>query len=609
MAVLKPSPPEPACATRTARAAALWGALAGASAAFGESLVLIERNRAELGLGSAAALVLLLLGSAVPAGGAAGWLIAAALRRRHRLGAALGLAALPSFYAIASWFGEWNTGRPYAAPIGLAGALLLAATLVGIGHRFLRVAGAHTARWAALLLIAWPPLFSAIALGPYRDQAATPVGPLQPLDPADPQRRMRVLVLALDGLDPAVVEQLAARGELPHLAALIRSGSSSKLASLPHQASPSLWASAFTGVAAERHGVLDFIVVEGLPSTALRRVTYPAVPLLPWWNRLALPAAESAGLLQRRITGSADRGTPAVWELLESAGDRCAVLGPLASHPAQGATLIASDRFFLGRPGSVAPTELEEMLGAVRPTRAQRLSELRSALHLDPEDWRALERGGVLETPLLTLDRALERDAAVLAAARAALRLRRFDLALVYLRLADDVSHAAWLHFRPPAAPALHGVRSEAIERFRDLVPGAYRYLDRAVGELARRMGEDAIVIVLSDHGFASYRFGASHYQSPDGLLILAGPGVQAGARLAAPRLFDLAPTLLLLRGQPIPLDLAGRPWSEALSPELGRDLGLRLGPPLPPRPRALQGAAPADPELLERFRALGYLK
>jgi hypothetical protein len=215
-----------------------------------------------------------------------------------------------------------------------------------------------------------------------------------------------------------------------------------------------------------------------------------------------------------------------------------------------------------------------------------------------------------LEGPLLTLDRALERDAAVAAAARALLRARRFDLALVYLRLADDLSHAAWAAFRPHQPASLYGLNRQQILSYHDLVPGAYRYLDRRVGELSSLMGGDAVLIVLSDHGFSNYRFGDSHYQSPPGLLVISGPGIRVEAELRSPSLIDLTSTLLLLRGQPIPSDLVGRPWTEALSGDLRRALGLRVGAPLPRRrPAVSTPESPVDQELLERFRALGYLR
>ena len=607
-----PAPAHLRRAARPARAAAgaVWGLLLGASAAVGEGLVLADRNLGELTLSSAALLIAELALGCAALGAAAGALVGLIGRRSPRLAGSIAWAALPGLYLLASWFGEWNTGRPYWTPVALVGAAALASFALGVGYVLHNFVGRGHRAGVWLTLILWPPLFAGLSLLPYFLAPYPAKGALQPRPPADSTQRKRVLVLALDGLDPTVIRELAGRGELPHLAALMQKGSWSPLESLPLQASPSLWTSAFTGVPAERHGISDFIALDGLPGGTLRRTTYPAVPLLPLWNRLILPGALQLGILQRRITGSQDRLVPAVWDLAAQAGDSCAVLGLLGTHPAEGRAVQVSDRFFLGRPQSVTPAALSSFLLRLRPTRRERLAELRPVLHLTSEDWRELNRGEGLEGPLLTLDRALERDAAVAAAARALLRARRFDLALVYLRLADDLSHAAWAAFRPHQPAALYGLNRQQILRFHDLVPGAYRYLDRRVGELSSLMGGDAVLIVLSDHGFSNYRFGDSHYQSPPGLLVISGPGIRVDAELRSPSLIDLTSTLLLLRGQPIPSDLVGRPWTEALSGDLRRALGLRVGAPLPRRrPGASTPGSPLDRELLERFRALGYLR
>lgn len=50
---------------------------------------------------------------------------------------------------------------------------------------------------------------------------------------------------------------------------------------------------------------------------------------------------------------------------------------------------------------------------------------------------------------------------------------------------------------------------------------------------------------------------------TPQGIFIAAGPGIAQGARLASPRLADLAPTALHLLGEPAPPDMDGRVLAE----------------------------------------------
>jgi predicted AlkP superfamily phosphohydrolase/phosphomutase len=90
----------------------------------------------------------------------------------------------------------------------------------------------------------------------------------------------------------------------------------------------------------------------------------------------------------------------------------------------------------------------------------------------------------------------------------------------------------------------------------------------------------------------------------PEGILILAGSGVQRGNHLAEAQIIDVAPTLLHLLGLPLPAHLDGRVLSEALAP----------GGEVLVGPGATGTAQVADPYSAERaamvdqrLRGLGY--
>jgi predicted AlkP superfamily phosphohydrolase/phosphomutase len=90
----------------------------------------------------------------------------------------------------------------------------------------------------------------------------------------------------------------------------------------------------------------------------------------------------------------------------------------------------------------------------------------------------------------------------------------------------------------------------------------------------------------------------------PEGILILAGSGVQRGVHLAEAQIIDVAPTLLHLLGLPLPTHLDGRVLSEALVP--GREV--LVGPEAP---GTAQVADPYSAEQAavvgQRLRGLGY--
>ena len=228
----------------------------------------------------------------------------------------------------------------------------------------------------------------------------------------------------------------------------------------------------------------------------------------------------------------------------------------------------------------------------------------------------------------------------------------------------------AWAHLYDPHAPydPPPPYRERMAGRPYD---GEVAYADACVGRLIdaarRKAGERLIVVVLADHGEAL----GAHGESTHGFflyqptlripLIVAGPGVPAGVRLAGlARTVDLLPTLLRLLDVPAPegLDgvdiLGGSPPRESYAETVyPRTLGwaplhsFRLGPLKyvhAPRPELYDLAqdpgeehdlaarrpddvarlaaalaalrsrerapvrAASDPEVAERLRALGYV-
>ncbi len=69
----------------------------------------------------------------------------------------------------------------------------------------------------------------------------------------------RVIVMAVDGMDPGMVERLASDGRLPNLRTLSAMGGCSRLATTLPPQSPVAWSSFITGKGPEVHGIFDFI--------------------------------------------------------------------------------------------------------------------------------------------------------------------------------------------------------------------------------------------------------------------------------------------------------------------------------------------------------------
>lgn len=104
--------------------------------------------------------------------------------------------------------------------------------------------------------------------------------------------------------------------------------------------------------------------------------------------------------------------------------------------------------------------------------------------------------------------------------------------------------------------------------------------------------------------------YGDSGSHRPEGVLVMAGPGIQTGSRVRHANVADIAPTWLALAGLPVPADVDGRVLEQVLTPEVKANLTYieseddehASGP---------SDAPLTDDEVAEieaRLRSLGYL-
>jgi len=100
-----------------------------------------------------------------------------------------------------------------------------------------------------------------------------------------------------------------------------------------------------------------------------------------------------------------------------------------------------------------------------------------------------------------------------------------------------------------------------------------------------------------------------SGHHRPDGIVILAGEGIESGTSLERANIMDLAPTILYAMGVPIPSDMDGRVLTEAFDPEFRSSVEVQYSDELSQRPTG-EGEYSADDEeeIRERLRGLGYV-
>ena len=424
-----------------------------------------------------------------------------------------------------------------------------------------------------------------------------------------PPPRPKVVLIGLDGATWTVIEPLLAAGELPHLQRLIQRGSRGRLRSVRPMKSPALWTTIATGRSREAHGIAGFYD-EG------------------------------------RLVSALDRRTSAIWEWVSAFGREVGFTGWWASWPAdrvQG--WLVSDRAVRSRwsewtDGPAArhatwPDALEETVRrvALAPDALTR-EEAASIVALDDAEWAELRaaRKPIRRHWLSVFKFAFANQRSYENVALELVRSGQPDLLGILLIATDPISHTFW-HFYEPGA--FEGVDPGDAARLGAAIPNIYRHNDRFLGRLLGALADDTAVVIVSDHGFqasgvlprelSKERFaqlaadadpqdvvaiGQSGKHHPDGILVLSGRGFRRGVALDA-ELVDVAPTVMALLGLPVAADLEGRVLREALDPR-------RVPQPVPVAsyeplvaPRSVDPADvdTADPELLERLRALGYVE
>ncbi|MBM3307500.1 MAG: alkaline phosphatase family protein [Candidatus Eisenbacteria bacterium] len=406
------------------------------------------------------------------------------------------------------------------------------------------------ARLAALVLMAC----LAAALGCSR--SGTPV-------------ERRVIVVGIDALDWGVTQRLMQEGKLPNLSRIAQSGVSCPLRTLePFEKSPVIWTTIATGKHPENHGIRDALAPDG-----------------------------------KSLMTSNVRTARTLWDILGEHGFSVGVVGWYVTWPAEPVNgYLVSDYFcFVPRDGRPFPERLvypDALLAEIDSLRVvaddvpdalvRRLADPdralteREATRLPlAERFPEMRALSELPTELRKLRDHAAGDETYLGVSRHLMRTHPTRFFAVYLRGLDSISHTFWA----AAHPADAGFAVSRTERlvFGETVERYYRRADEMLGELLADFGNDATVLVCSDHGFRGpgpgRPQGGINDHAPLGVLFLSGEGVRQGEVLDERGVSDVTPTVLALSGLPIGRDMDGAAIEEAMTPEFLRRHPVRFVP------------------------------
>lgn len=359
----------------------------------------------------------------------------------------------------------------------------------------------------------------------------------------------RVLLVGWDAADWKIISPLMDAGLMPALSRLVERGVMGNISTLRPALSPILWTSIATGKRPDKHGILGFI--EASP--------------------------DGNGV---RPVSSTSRKTKALWNILTQAGRKTHVVGWYASHPAEPINGICVSNQFAEvadlrdnaqwplPAGSVHPPELRDAIAALRLHPREIL-----ATDLAPLIPRLREIDHATDGRPLILARLMAQAASVHAVATAILQNEPWDFTAIYYDTIDMVGH----HFMPYHPPRMSAVSERDFELYRDVMTGVYRWHDMMLARLLKLAGDDATVILVSDHGFHSDHLRprsavanaaeeAVAWHRQHGVFAMAGPGVRADERIHGATLLDVAPTVLTLLGLPVGADMDGKTLAQAFT-------------------------------------------
>jgi tetratricopeptide (TPR) repeat protein len=414
---------------------------------------------------------------------------------------------------------------------------------------------------------------------------------------ANPPAR-RIAIIALDAADWSRVDPLVSAGALPTFARLKSHGRTGVLLSTPPLISPIIWTSIATGLQPEDHGVLDFM-------TDLR-------------DGRQVPV------------GSTQRLAPALWNLFSEHGRKVAVVGWWATWPAETVNgTIVSDaiapqllRMRAPAPGGlVFPREAEPGITArlVQPSQLA-YDDLARYVPLTREEYEGARRALTADPPEMLYKDKLAHLAAVIAATRTYTSVAvdlwsrdRPGLLAAYLEGIDTVSH---LFVGDP-------------ERGAKAIEAAYRDADQFIADVARASPPDALILVVSDHGFHSALSGivedpsdlggpATAWHRPYGLVAVATAGALTGRDVDRTRAvtagdagtvtpIDIAPTVLHAANLPVATDMPGQVVPAMLPADAAAHAPKRATP-APYRPPPAPAVSGEAKDAWARLQALGYV-
>jgi predicted AlkP superfamily phosphohydrolase/phosphomutase len=367
----------------------------------------------------------------------------------------------------------------------------------------------------------------------------------------------RILLVGIDSADWSLIEPLMAQGKLPNLSKLVESGVSSRLRSLePKQKSPTIWTSIATGKLPQEHGIGGYVdpATKNLMTSNLRKArtvwdilgeNKRTVGVIGWL--VSWPAEPLNGYMVTDYFYHVPKAGRPFPEKLAFPNQLASEIDSLRVLPESVSDALVASFADLG--AAPSPKEI------ARLPIGQRLAEARASRE---------EMSGLVAAlrDLIASDRTFFR------VARHLMGTHPTDVVAVYFRGVDTASHRFWAAAHRGRVP-FEVSRTEAAV-FGKTMERYYGHTDAMLGAIVRAFGDDATIIVCSDHGFEGPKrgqeIGGINDHGTVGILVMAGEGIRRGVKIDEQGVCDVTPTILALFGLPVASDMNGKVIEDALT-------------------------------------------
>lgn len=342
----------------------------------------------------------------------------------------------------------------------------------------------------------------------------------------------KILIIGWSSADWKVIDPMMKKGLLPNVSKLLETGSRAMLGTLDPPISTANWTTINTGKVPIKHGIYTF--------------TEP-------------------GTDKNTPVTSKDRQTQFLWEILSKQGMKAHQIGAPASYPVMPVNGVSvADVFF----ENIEPA-IEENL--VYPSeKYQAFNEIKQQALTDAEktlkDWSiaSVQNNQRLHDELTAIIKNfLAHSFAAHQIAMNTLEHEEWNNLSVFFTKLSDIVHT----FTSFSFPKNKDLPRQLHDAFKPVLHKCYALLDKMLGELVRKAGEQTIVMLVSQSGYLPYKsyieklhFNDSTYEyNTQGLLILKGRQAFQNEELYTVTGLDITPTVLAMLGHPIAKDMDGK--------------------------------------------------